>query len=95
MNKYELALVFKPSLEEEGFNEAMDKVKELLARFNANIVKVDEWGKRRLAYEIDKINEGIYVFITFEAEAGAPADLESRLRISEDVIRYLIIKVEE
>ena len=95
MNKYELALVFAPGLDEEGFRNAMEKVKELLERFGASILKIDEWGKRRLAYEINKINEGYYVFINFESEAGAPADIENRLRISEDIIRYLIIRIDE
>ena len=56
--------------------------------------KVDDWGKRKLAYEIQKVNEGFYSFTTFEAPAAAPAEIEARMRIMENVLRYLIIRKE-
>ena len=95
MNKYEMALVLNPQLEEEALKAELEKLHGLLTRFGAAIEKVDDWGKRRLAYEIQKKNEGFYSFTTFTAEPGAPAELESRLRIEEDVLRYLIVRVEE
>ena len=58
----------------------------------AKIEKVDDWGKRKLAYEIAKVNEGFYSFTTFEAPAAAPAEIEARMRIMENVLRYLIIR---
>jgi small subunit ribosomal protein S6 len=93
VRKYELALVFKP-LDDEAYKEELEKVQALLTRFGASVDKVDEWGKRRLAYEIQKINEGIYCFITFLAEAEVPVEIESRLRIAENVLRYLIIRAD-
>ncbi|WP_010168619.1 30S ribosomal protein S6, partial [Candidatus Epulonipiscium viviparus] len=57
--------------------------------------KVDDWGKKKLAYEIDKKKEGFYYFIEFNAEPDAPAEIESRLRITEAVLRYLIVSLEE
>ena len=91
MNKYELALVLSPALDEEG---RVAKVQATLERFGAKIEKVDDWGKRKLAYEIAKVNEGFYSFTTFEAPAAAPAEIEARMRIMENVLRYLIIRKE-
>lgn len=93
MNKYELAVVLKTS-EDDSHKEELEKVQSLITRFDGVVDKVDEWGKRRLAYEINKINEGYYSFITFLAEAEVPKEIESRLRIAENVLRYLIIRVD-
>lgn len=94
MNKYELALVIRPDLEEEARIAESQKVQDLITRFGGTIEKIDDWGKRRLAYEIKKVNEGFYSFISFDAEASAPAEIESRLRIMENVLRYLIVRKE-
>ena len=95
MNKYELGVVFKPNLEEDALKEELGKVQELIARFGGTVEKTDEWGKRRLAYEIKYFTEGFYVYITFTAASGAPAEIESRMRIMENVLRYLIIREDE
>lgn len=92
MNKYELALVLNPSLDEEAKLAEVTKVQDLITRFGGTIEKVDDWGKRRLAYEIKKLNEGFFSFTSFEADGSAPAEIESRIRIMESVLRYLIIR---
>lgn len=92
MNKYELALVLSPALDEETKTAEFEKVQALIERFGGKIEKVDDWGKRRLAYEIKKVNEGFYSFITFDAAPTAPIEIESRIRIMESVLRYLIIR---
>ena len=92
MNKYELALVLNPTLDEEARTEAFNKVQDLITRFGGTIEKVDDWGKKRLAYEIKKVNEGFCSFITFVAAPTAPIEIESRVRIMENVLRYLIIR---
>ena len=94
MNKYELALVISPAIEEEARTEVSAKVQALIERFGGKIDKVDDWGKRRLAYEIKKVNEGFFSFTTFEAPATAPAEIESRMRIMENVLRYLLVRKE-
>ena len=94
MNKYELALVLNAKLEDDARTAELEKVKELIARFGGTITNVDEWGKKRLAYEIQKMREGFYYFIQFDADATCPAELEARLRIEEAVIRYLCVKQE-
>lgn len=93
MNKYELAVVIK-AMDDEAVKAEFEKVQALIERFGGAIDKVDEWGRRRLAYEIDKQTEGVYYFITFSAEPGVPAELESRIRIMENVLRYLITRQE-
>lgn len=95
MNKYELALVINGKLADEARDEALEQVKGYIERFGGSIVNVDDWGKRRLAYEIQKMREGFYYFITFESESDSPAQIESRIRIMETVIRFLIVRVEE
>ncbi|NLK97641.1 30S ribosomal protein S6 [Defluviitalea saccharophila] len=95
MNKYELAVVFSPNLDEEAKNAALEKVQGYITRFGGTVEKVDEWGKRKLAYEIAKVNEGFYYFITFTADASAPAEIESRIRIMDAVLRYMITRIEE
>jgi len=92
MHKYELALVLNPNLEEEAKIAEVQKIQALLERFGGTIEKVDDWGKRKLAYEINKLSEGFFSFTTFEAPASAPAEIESRLRIMESILRYLIIR---
>lgn len=95
MHKYELAVVLNAKLEEDDKVASLDKVKALIERFGGQITNVDDWGKKRLAYEIQKMNEGFYCFIQFDAEANAPAEIESRIRIMDNVIRYLIVRADE
>ena len=95
MTKYELAVVVSAKLEDDERAKVVDKAKALIERFGGQITNVDEWGKKRLAYEIQKMKEGFYYFIQFEAETSAPAEIESRIRIMDGVIRYLCVKQNE
>ena len=92
MNKYELALVINGRLSDEERDSALQAVKGIVERFNGKIGEGEDWGKKRLAYEIQKMHEGFYYFIHFETESSAPAEIESRVRILEPVLRYLIVK---
>ena len=93
-NKYELAVVVSAKIEDEERAAVVDKCKALIERFGGTITNVDDWGKKRLAYEIQKMKEGFYYFIQFEAESSAPAEIESRIRIMDNVLRYLVVKNE-
>ena len=93
--RYELALILKPTLDDEAKAAQIEQITQLLGRFGATVEKIDEWGRRRLAYEIDKQNEGFYYFITFASETSAPLEIEKRIRIMENLLRYLIIRIEE
>lgn len=92
MNKYELGLVLSANVEEEVKTETFEKAQALITRFGGTVDKVDDWGKRKLAYEIKKQTEGYYSFTTFTAEPSAPAEIENRVRIMDNVLRYLIIR---
>lgn len=94
MNKYELAVVVSAKIEDEERAAVVDKCKALIERFGGTITNVDDWGKKRLAYEIQKMKEGFYYFIQFEAESSAPAEIESRIRVMDNVLRYLVVKNE-
>ena len=94
MNKYELAVVVSAKIEDEERAAVVDKCKALIERFGGTITNVDDWGKKRLAYEIQKMKEGFYYFIQFEAESSAPEEIESRIRIMDNVLRYLVVKNE-
>ena len=92
MNKYELTLVLNGKLEEDAKAAALEKAQEFIARFNGTVTNVDDWGKKRLAYEIQKMKEGYYYFITFEADSSCPNELEGRMRIMDNVLRYLCVR---
>lgn len=92
MNKYELGLVISANVDEEVRKATFDKAQELITRFGGTVEKVDDWGKRKLAYEIKKQSEGFFSFTTFTAESTVPAEIESRVRIMDNVLRYLIIR---
>ncbi len=94
MSKYELAVVVSAKLEDDARAEVIEKVKALVTRFGGNITDVDEWGKKRLAYEIQKMKEAYYYFIHFESETTTPGEIEERIRIMDCVIRYLCVKQE-
>ena len=92
MNKYELAVVVNAKIEDDVRTATIEKVKNYVTRYGGTITNVDEWGKKRLAYEIQKMREGFYYFIQFEADATAPAEIERHVRIMENVIRYLCVR---
>ena len=92
MNKYELAVVVSAKLEDDARTATVEKVKEYITRFGGTITNGDEWGKKKLAYDIQKMSEGFYYFIQFDAEATCPAELERHVRIMENVLRYLCVR---
>ena len=81
-------------LEEEERNAVVEKAKGYVTRYGGTISEVEEWGKKRLAYEIQHMREGFYYFIQFEAETTAPAEIERHMRIMDNVLRYLVVKKE-
>ena len=95
MNKYELAVVVSANIEDEERAAVVDKCKALVERFGGTITGGDDWGKKKLAYEIQKMKEAFYYFIQFDAESTAPAEIESRMRIMDNVLRYLVVRQDE
>ena len=95
MNKYELAVVVSAKIEDDERAAVIDRCKALIERFGGQITNVDEWGKKRLAYDVQKMKEAFYYFIQFDAESTVPAEIESRVRIMDNVIRYLVVRQDE
>ena len=94
MSKYELALVVNAKIEDEAREAVVEKAKGYVARYGGTVTEVGEWGKKRLAYEVQKMREGFYYFIQFEADATCPAEVERHVRIMDNVMRYLVVKKE-
>ena len=92
MNKYELALVVNAKIEDDERAAAVEKAKELIARFGGTVTEVVFFFKQKTAYEIQKMREGFYYFIQFDAPATCPAEIEKRVRILDNVIRYLCVR---
>ena len=92
MNKYELAVVLSAKLEEEERAAAIEKVQGYITRYNGVVTNVDDWGKKRLAYEIQQMKEAYYYFIHFESDAETPSEIEQRIRIMDNVIRFLCVR---
>ena len=95
MMKYELALVLSAKIEDEERAAMVEKVQAMITTAGATITNVDEWGKKQLAYEIQKMSEAYYYFIHFDTDnTDCPNEIEDQIRIMENVIRYLCVKVE-
>ena len=92
MNKYELAVVVSAKIEDEDRAATIEKVKEYITRFGGTVTEVDEWGKRKLAYEINYEGEGYYVLYNFESKPDFPMELERVINITDGVLRSIIVK---
>ncbi|MDI6619118.1 MAG: 30S ribosomal protein S6 [Clostridiales bacterium] len=94
MQKYETVFVLNPNLDEEATKANIEKIKGIIEQ-NGKVTNVDEWGKRRLAYEINDLTEGYYVLINFEANSDLPKELDRIFRITDTVIRHLIVNLDK
>ena len=95
MNKYELALVVSAKIEDDARAAVVAKAQEYVTRAGGAVSEVEEWGKKRLAYDVQKQSEGFYYFIQFEAESNVPAIVEQDVRIMDNVLRFLIVRKDE
>lgn len=94
MINYEIMFIVDPTLDDEIKEKTVEAVKEIIAS-EGEVTNVDVWGLRKLAYPIEKKNEGYYVVIEFSAATTLPKELDRRLRISDNVIRHLIVNRDE
>ena len=94
MNKYESVIIINPNLEEESIKNLIKKFSDLI-NTDGNIISVEEIGKRRLAYEIKKQKEGFYIVIKFEAKPELIAELERNYRITDEVMKFIVVKEEK
>lgn len=94
MNNYEAVLIFKPDMSDQDRTELFDRFKAIIEE-NGEVTNVDDWGKRRLAYEINYIREGYYYIVEFKSEPDHIREFERRLRLSDFIIRYMVIRKED
>ena len=95
MNKYELALVVSAKIEDDARTATVEKAKEYITRAGGTVTEVEEWGKKKLAYDVQKMSEAFYYFIQFDADATVPYDVENHVRLMENVIRFLCVRQDE
>lgn len=93
MRRYELMLIIRPDAPDEKAAAVIDRTTRYVVAEGGSIIKVAPWGRRRLAYPIDRHREGSYHIVVFESPAEAIAELERSLQITEEVLRYLVVKV--
>ena len=95
MSKYELALVVNAKIEDDARTAVVEKAKEYITRAGGTVTEVEEWGKKKLAYDIQKMSEGFFYFIQFDAESNVPALVEQDVRIMDNVLRFLCVRKDE
>lgn len=91
MKDYEIMYVVKP-IEEEVFEAVVSKFNKLITDNGGNVEKTDRWGKKRLAYEIQDFNEGLYVLVTFSAEPACVKELDRVMKITEEILRHIVVR---
>ncbi len=94
MRRYELMLVLRPDLPEDRVQATLDRITRSISAAEGQLVKVSPWGRRRLAYQIGQFREGSYYIVLFDAPAAAVEEVERGLRITEELLRYLVTRVE-
>lgn len=94
MNKYECMYILKPNLEDEKRNELIKRFSDVIEKDGGKVIDVDEWGVKKMAYEINYISDGYYILTHFEANPDLPLELERNFKINEDVMRFLVLKQE-
>ena len=92
MRAYELMLLLNPQLEEEAVEAVIQKTTEIVTSRNGEIENIDRWGKRKLAYEVQDLTEGFYVVIRFKADNEATTEVDRVLKITEEVLRFLLVR---
>ena len=95
MRKYEVVYIIRPDLDEEANTAVIDRFSDLVANQGGEVLKIDKWGKRRLAFEVKDFREGFYVVMHIDAESPVAAELDRVFKISDSVIRHIIVREEE
>lgn len=92
-NKYELTVIFTPVLREKGLTSAISSVEKLVKKFKGRVLEMEDQGKQKLAYEISKFNEGIFLFWSLELPSTEVGDFEMELKLQKGVLRQLLIRI--
>jgi small subunit ribosomal protein S6 len=94
MRDYELAFIIQPTVDDEGVTGVVEKVTQYVQTVDGEVTSVDVWGRRNLAYPINNHREGIYVLVQAKLPPASLIELERNLKLSEEIIRYLLVKAE-
>ena len=95
MNHYETIYIVNPTLDDDSLKEAIDKFSDLIKKLKGSIVKVNEWGKRKLAYEVKRFDKGYYVVLDFCALPKIVTELERNLKLDDRILKYITVKIDE
>jgi small subunit ribosomal protein S6 len=95
MNHYETIYIVNPTLDDDSLKEAIDKFSDLINKLKGSIVKVNEWGKRKLAYEVKRFDKGYYVLLDFCALPKMVTELERNLKLDDRILTYITVKIDE
>mgnify|MGYP005742571289 FL=1 len=95
MNEYETTVILKPDLGGDDIEAALDRIRDVVSKEGGKLLNVEHWGRKRLAYDIQKYNRGIYVQAQYLGAGGLVAELERNIRISSAFLRFLTVKVED
>jgi small subunit ribosomal protein S6 len=95
MRKYEIMYIIRPNIEEDAKKALVERFNTILTDNGAELTEAKEWGKRRLAYEINDFRDGYYMLLKVNAESAATQEFDRLAKISEDIIRHMVTKEEE
>jgi len=95
MHSYDVAIIIRPGVDEEGQQAIVDRLSQVLASDGGEVTQVDNWGRRRLAYPINKVYEGYYYFIQGRFSTSALPELERTAKMTEDIVRHMVIRTDE
>ena len=95
MREYEVMYIIKPNFEDEKYAQIIEKYNALIQSNGGEVLKVEPWGKRRLAYEIEKLREGYYVLLRINGAPELPQELERNFKIADEIMRYIVVRVGE
>jgi small subunit ribosomal protein S6 len=87
--------ILKPDFDEEKITEFVEKYSNIIKNNQGEVVSEDKWGKRRLSYEIQDYREGFYILVNFKSEANVPTELDRVMKISDEILRFMIINKDE
>lgn len=92
MRKYEVVFVHRPDLDEEKSAALIERFKDLIESHGGEVLKIDKWGKRRLAYEVKDLREGVYIIAHMNAEPAVATELDRVFKITDEVLRHIIVR---
>jgi len=95
MNHYETIYIVNPTLDDDSLKETIDKFSDLIKKLKGTIVKVSEWGKRKLAYDVKRFDKGYYVVLDFCALPKMLTELERNLKLDDRILKYITVKIDE